>query len=73
MQVNFISFFWLYYNLYAIEPNYCISGDVNGLDNKDIVGAAAHSDYGMLALLATDGTPDLQAWFFSQVQTDEFT
>ncbi|TVU09683.1 hypothetical protein EJB05_43173, partial [Eragrostis curvula] len=25
-------------------------------------GAAAHSDYGMLTLLATDGTPGLQAW-----------
>ncbi|CAD6342335.1 unnamed protein product [Miscanthus lutarioriparius] len=37
------------------------AGDVNGPDNKDIVGAAAHSDYGMLTLLATDGTPGLQA------------
>ena len=26
------------------------------------IGAAAHSDYGMLTLLATDGTPGLQAW-----------
>jgi isopenicillin N synthase-like dioxygenase len=56
------------------RPDYCISGDVNGPDNKDIIGAAAHSDYGMLTLLATDGTPGLQAWgFFSQVQIDEFT
>jgi hypothetical protein len=46
------------------RPDYCISGDVNGPDNKDIVGAAAHSDYGMLTLLATDGTPGLQAWVF---------
>ena len=46
-----------------MELDYCISGDVNGPDNKEIIGAAAHTDYGMLALLATDGTPGLQACF----------
>jgi len=25
-----------------------------------VLGAAAHSDYGMLTILATDGTPGLQ-------------
>ncbi|KAG2628993.1 2-oxoglutarate-Fe(II) type oxidoreductase hxnY-like [Panicum virgatum] len=36
------------------------AGDVNCPDNKEIIGAAAHTDYGMLTLLATDGTPGLQ-------------
>ncbi|KAL6655521.1 hypothetical protein ACP70R_006347 [Stipagrostis hirtigluma subsp. patula] len=35
------------------------SGEVNEFDNANF-GAAAHSDYGMLTLLATDGTPGLQ-------------
>lgn len=37
------------------------AGDINASDGGNI-GAAAHSDYGMLTLLATDGTPGLQAW-----------
>lgn len=28
-----------------------------------IYGASAHSDYGMITLLATDGVPGLQVWF----------
>ncbi|CAL5081619.1 unnamed protein product [Urochloa decumbens] len=35
------------------------TGDVNASEDGNI-GAAAHSDYGMLTLLATDGTPGLQ-------------
>ncbi|RCV11813.1 hypothetical protein SEVIR_2G225600v4 [Setaria viridis] len=35
------------------------AGNVNASDDRNI-GAAAHSDYGMLTLLATDGTPGLQ-------------
>ncbi|CAL5074153.1 unnamed protein product [Urochloa decumbens] len=35
------------------------AGDVNASEDGNI-GAAAHSDYGMLTLLATDGTPGLQ-------------
>ncbi|KQJ97523.1 2-oxoglutarate-Fe(II) type oxidoreductase hxnY isoform X2 [Brachypodium distachyon] len=34
-------------------------GEVNECDNGNY-GASAHSDYGMLTLLATDGTPGLQ-------------
>jgi len=56
-------FLALYCKLYAMELDYCISGDVNGPGNKEIIGAAAHTDYGMLTLLATDGTPGLQACF----------
>ncbi|KAJ0104759.1 hypothetical protein Patl1_18440 [Pistacia atlantica] len=29
---------------------------------EEIYGASAHSDYGMITLLATDGVPGLQAW-----------
>ncbi|KAJ1289811.1 hypothetical protein BS78_02G193400 [Paspalum vaginatum] len=36
------------------------AGDVNGSNDEDIIGAGAHSDYGMLTLLASDGTPGLQ-------------
>lgn len=39
-----------------------MAGDVNASDGN--IGAAAHSDYGMLTLLATDGTPGLQACDF---------
>uniref|UniRef100_A0ACD5TNG0 Uncharacterized protein n=1 Tax=Avena sativa TaxID=4498 RepID=A0ACD5TNG0_AVESA len=35
------------------------SGEVNDSDNGNY-GASAHSDYGMITLLATDGTPGLQ-------------
>ncbi|RLN33303.1 1-aminocyclopropane-1-carboxylate oxidase-like [Panicum miliaceum] len=35
-------------------------GDINASDDRNI-GAAAHSDYGMLTLLATDDTPGLHA------------
>uniref|UniRef100_A0A452YNN0 Isopenicillin N synthase-like Fe(2+) 2OG dioxygenase domain-containing protein n=1 Tax=Aegilops tauschii subsp. strangulata TaxID=200361 RepID=A0A452YNN0_AEGTS len=34
-------------------------GEVNESDNGNY-GASAHSDYGMITLLATDGTPGLQ-------------
>ncbi|KAJ8444360.1 hypothetical protein Cgig2_019918 [Carnegiea gigantea] len=30
--------------------------------NEEILGASAHSDYGMITLLSTDGVPGLQAW-----------
>ncbi|KAL6846511.1 hypothetical protein ACP4OV_023959 [Aristida adscensionis] len=36
------------------------SGETNAFGNNGIFGAAAHSDYGMLTLLTTDGTPGLQ-------------
>ena len=39
-------------------------GKVNESDNGNY-GASAHSDYGMITLLATDGTPGLQARFLS--------
>ncbi|XP_074267552.1 azadirone synthase LFS-like [Silene latifolia] len=35
-------------------------GDLGGSNDQDILGASAHSDYGMMALLATDGVPGLQ-------------
>jgi isopenicillin N synthase-like dioxygenase len=38
-------------------------GEVNESDNGNY-GASAHSDYGMITLLATDGTPGLQVRFF---------
>ncbi|KAL2903010.1 2-oxoglutarate-Fe(II) type oxidoreductase [Bienertia sinuspersici] len=34
-------------------------GDTSG-DNEEVLGASAHSDYGMITLLATDGVPGLQ-------------
>jgi hypothetical protein len=39
-------------------------GEVNESDNGNY-GASAHSDYGMITLLATDGTPGLQVCFLS--------
>ncbi|KAH9616389.1 hypothetical protein KSS87_009819 [Heliosperma pusillum] len=36
-------------------------GDLARSNDEDILGASAHSDYGMMALLATDGVPGLQA------------
>ena len=35
-------------------------GDITRYD-EEILGASAHSDYGMITLLATDGVPGLQA------------
>ncbi|XP_074267609.1 kihadalactone A synthase LFS-like [Silene latifolia] len=35
-------------------------GDLGGSNDEDILGASAHSDFGMMALLATDGVPGLQ-------------
>lgn len=37
-------------------------GEVNESDNGNY-GASAHSDYGMITLLATDGTPGLHVRF----------
>ena len=37
------------------------SGDITRY-NEEILGASAHSDYGMITLLSTDGVPGLQAW-----------
>ena len=36
-----------------------ISGEI-GSSNEEICGASAHSDYGMITLLATDGVRGLQ-------------
>jgi len=36
------------------------SGDFGDCD-EEILGASAHSDYGIITLLATDGVPGLQA------------
>ena len=33
---------------------------------KGLFGAGAHSDYGLLTILATDGTPGLQIWHQDQ-------
>jgi isopenicillin N synthase-like dioxygenase len=41
-------------------------------NNKNIIAAAAHSEYGMLTILATDGTPGLQACFFHKLKLMNF-
>lgn len=41
-----------------------ISGEL-GSPDEEMCGASAHSDYGMITLLATDGVPGLQACFLT--------
>lgn len=38
-----------------------------GSSDEEIYGASAHSDYGMVTLLATDGVQGLQARFLNQL------
>uniref|UniRef100_A0A2P2KU16 Non-haem dioxygenase N-terminal domain-containing protein n=1 Tax=Rhizophora mucronata TaxID=61149 RepID=A0A2P2KU16_RHIMU len=38
-------------------------GDL-GCSGDEVCGASAHSDYGMITLLATDGVPGLQVFFY---------
>lgn len=44
---------------------YC-SGKGTDADTGNL-GASAHSDYGMITLLATDGVPGLQACFLKPI------
>ena len=39
--------------------NFSFSGEQGVLDEK-VLGSSAHSDYGMMTLLVTDGVPGLQ-------------
>lgn len=41
-------------------PLFIILGELVS-SNQEVCGASAHSDYGMITLLATDGVPGLQA------------
>ena len=47
-------------------------GEVKESDNGNY-GASAHSDYGMITLLATDGTPGLQLCFLSVHQLQSYS
>jgi len=44
----------------------CHSGELTDADNGNY-GASAHSDYGMITLLATDGVPGLQACLIKHI------
>lgn len=46
--------------LLTICPPFIILGELVS-SNQEVCGASAHSDYGMITLLATDGVPGLQA------------
>lgn len=43
-----------------MNPLFLIPGELASSD-EEVYGASAHSDYGMITLLATDGVPGLQA------------
>ena len=52
----------LWYDDILLSLYKLISAEVGSSDG-DICGASAHSDYGMITLLATDGVRGLQACF----------